>query len=385
MNLVGCAPRTNWSRGALGAPDGSDSEKQKGEKMPETHRLQAAHLHAMTRRIFTAASAPRHIADDVAEILVNANLAGHDSHGVIRIPAYLRGIERGGLVPDAEPRVTRETSNSLHLDGNGGFGHYAARQTMNRVLEKAKSDTMCYATLSRAGHIGRLGEYVEAAARAGCIGIVTTGGGGKGRGSTVPFGGAEGALGTNPIAVGVPTGDDTPFIIDFATTVVAEGKIQVARSKGVDLPEGCIIDKHGQPSVKPEALYDGGSMLTFGRHKGYALSLLVCLLGGLSGGFDLERGTMSGVYMQAVKVTTEGHAAGVRAFLDGIKSTPPAAGFDEVLVPGDVERRSRVQRLADGVELPDTIHRQIHECAEKLGVPIGEDTVEAADAQRYEM
>ncbi len=356
--------------------------------MDTIHRFHASHLHAITRQVFMAAGTPRHIADDVSEILVNANLAGHDSHGVLRIPAYLRSISAGSLHPDAEAETLKETDNTLLLNGMHGFGHYIARQSMEWTIEKAKETDVCCTNLIRAGHIGRLGEYAEAAARAGCIGLITTGSGGRNSGRTVPFGGVGGALGTNPIAVGVPTGDDAPLIIDFATSVIAEGKIQVARSKGADLPPGCILDKHGNPSVKPADFYDDGFLLPFGGHKGYALSLLICLLGGLSGSFDVERGSMGGVFMQVINIDAltplKAYQRGVRAFLDGIKSTPPAPGFNEVLVPGDFECRSRVQRLAQGIELPDTIYQQIREAAETLNVPLSEDTIEPADVERYQ-
>jgi LDH2 family malate/lactate/ureidoglycolate dehydrogenase len=352
-----------------------------------THRLQAAHLHALTRCLFTAAGAPRHIAEAVSEILVNSNLAGHDSHGVLRIPAYLRGVSDGGIVPAAEPEVVRETATTLLIDGNGGFGHYTARKAMDLAVQKAKQAEVCRVSFLRIGHMGRLGEYAEAAARAGCIGLITYGTGARNSGSTVPYGGARGALGTNPIAVGVPTGDETPFIIDFATSTVAEGKLQVARSKNADLPPGLIVDKHGAPSVRPADFYDGGYLLPFGGHKGYALSLLVCLLGGLSGNFNAEKSGLGGMFIEVMDVSTftppEAYQRHVRAFLDGVKATSPAPGFAEVLVPGDFERRSRAERLARGIELPDTIYAQIREWAEKLNVPLNEEIVEPADVERY--
>lgn len=342
--------------------------------MPTTHCFNANHLHAITQQLFMAAGAPEHIANDVAEILVKSNLAGHDSHGVLRIPAYLRSIKDGGINPAAEPEVLKEIANMLILDGKSGFGHYTARQAMKRAIEKAKQADICGVSLIRTGHIGRLGEYAEQAAHAGCIGIISTGGGAKGGGKTVPFGGALGALGTNPISIGVPTGDEAPFIIDFATSMIAEGKIQVARSKDVDLPAGYIVDKNGNPSVKTSDFYEGGFLLTFGGHKGYSLSLLTCLLGGLSGGFDLKRGSMGGQFMLAINISAftplEAYQQGVRAFLDGIKATPPAPGFKEVLVPGDFEHLSRTQRLVKGLEIPDTIYQQIKEWAEKLNVSL---------------
>ncbi len=356
--------------------------------MGTPHQFQASYLHAITRQLFIAADTPRHIADIVAEILVNANLAGHDSHGVIRIPTYLQRISDGETQPAAEPEFINETTNTVRVDGGHGFGHYTARRAMERAIEKAKEADVCSVSLVRTGHIGRLGEYAEAAARARCIGIITVGGGGRNLGSTVPFGGASRALSTNPISVGVPTGDDAPFIIDFATSMIANGKILFAQSRGADLPEGCIVDKHGNPSVKTADFYDGGSLLAFGGHKGYALSLLTCLLGGLSGNFDVEGGTMRGIFMQVMNVNAftplKAYQQGVRAFLDGIKSIPPAPGFDEVLVPGDYEHRSRVQRLTHGIEVPNTTYQQIREWAEKLNVSLSEEIVEATDVERYQ-
>ena len=355
--------------------------------MEKTHLLQAPHLHAIARNIFVAAGAARHIAEDVAEILVNANLAGHDSHGVLRVPAYLRGIDAEHLKPAAEPEILAESPNTLRVDGQHGFGHYVSRWSIHRAIEKAKSAVSCSVSISNTGHIGRLGEYAETAARAGCIGLISVGMGGKGAGPTVPYGGSQGTFSTNPIAIGVPTGDDSPFIVDYATSMVAEGKIQVARSKGIDLPEGCILDKNGVPSVKPADFYDGGALLAFGKHKGYALAMFTCLLGGLAGTFDAESGKMGGIFMQAIDVNAftpvEEYQKGVRAFLDGIKSTPPAQGFDEVLAPGDFEACFREQRLKDGIEIPDTIYNQLQECAEKLGIAIGEDTVEEDDKAHY--
>ena len=355
--------------------------------MEKTHLLHASHLHAISRNIFVAAGTSRHIAEDVAEILVNANLAGHDSHGVLRVPAYLRGIDAGHLQPAAEPQILAESPNTLRVDGQRGFGHYISRWSVHKAIEKAKSAVSCGVSISSVGHIGRLGEYAETAARAGCISLISVGNGGRGAGPTVPYGGAEGTFGTNPIAIGVPTGDDAPFIVDYATSMIAEGKIQVARSKGIDLPEGCILDKNGKPSVTPADFYDGGALLAFGRHKGYALAMLTCLLGGLAGTYDVESGRMNGTFMQVIDVnafiSVEEYQQGVRAFLDGIKSTPPAQGFDEVLVPGDFEARSREARLKDGIEIPDTIYNQLQECADTFGISIGEDTVEDDDRAHY--
>lgn len=355
--------------------------------MSESHLFHAAHLHAIARTIFIAAGSSKHIAEDVSEILVNAHLAGHDSHGVLRIPAYLRAIDAGHLIPAAEPEVVAETDNILRVDGNKSFGHYVSRWSIRKSIEKAKQFGTCCVSIFNTGHIGRLGEYAEEAAAAGCIGLITYGKGGKGAGPTVPYGGSQGAFSTNPIAIGVPTGDDAPFIVDYATSVIAEGKIQVARSKDDELPEGCILDKNGVPSVKPADFYDGGALLAFGRHKGYALAMFTCLLGGLAGTYSTETGDMGGIFMQTIDVNAftpvVDYQKGVRAFLDVIKATPPAQGFDEVLSPGDFESQNRVERLKTGIVIPDTIYNQLQECAEKLNVSIGDDIIENVDKARY--
>src|SRR5262245_51161213 len=191
--------------------------------MAATHRFAVRHLRSLSRHLFVAAGTPDHIAGTVAEILVNANLAGHDSHGVLRIPAYLSAIENGHLDPAAEPERLRETEATLRVDGRRGFGHHTARQAMQWAIEKARQSEVCCVTLVRTGHIGRLGEYAEMAARAGCIGLITVGGGSRDGGGILPYGGIQGRLGTNPIAVGAPTGDETPFILDFATSTIADG------------------------------------------------------------------------------------------------------------------------------------------------------------------
>ena len=358
--------------------------------MVETHNFTASHLHAITRQIFVGAGAPRHIADSVAGVLINANLSGHDSHGVLRIPQYLGWIADGSLRPAAEPKVVKETPNSLLVDGGQGFGHYASLKTIHMAIEKAKAGNVACANLVHMSHIGRLGEYVEAAARAGCIGIVTCG---VGLGCTtptrvVPFGGAVGKLDTNAIAIGVPAGDGASFIADFATSVVAEGKVRVALSKNLDLAEGCILNKHGNTTVKPADFFDGGWLLPLGGHKGYALSLITCLLGGLSPDIDLQVDGMSGAFMQVINIQAftplDSYQRGARAFLDGMRETPPAPGYDEVMVPGDLAHRHRAERLANGIELPETTLQHIRDAAVDLNISLSEDSVETRDIERYQ-
>lgn len=352
--------------------------------------LPAPYLHALTRRLFVAVDAQPAIADAVARILVGSNLAGHDSHGVLRVPAYLRQIEAGQLRPAVEPQLVRDAPGLLVIDGQQGFGHHTAKRAMEWGIDKARRENVCAISFTQVGHVGRLGEYAEMAAAAGCVGLITVGGGStKDINRVVPFGGGagSGALGTNPIAIGAPTGDDTPFVLDFATSVMAEGKVQVARSKGLPMPEGVILDKEGQPTTNPHDFYDSGYLRAFANHKGYALSLAVCLLAGLAGNFNPEHQGISGAYMQVINIDAftplAQYQQHVRAFLDGIKTLPAAPGVDEILVPGEFEQRNRRRRLADGAPIPAMIRQQLAEWALKLDVTTGEEIVAAADRARY--
>ena len=344
--------------------------------MIQSTRHSADYLQRISRDLFAASGAPDDIASTVAEILVNANLAGHDSHGVQFVPMYLDRIEDGGIDNKAYPEIVRESANTMHVDGKKGFGHTMSRQAMNWAIERARNSAVCCVTFQNTTHIGRVGEYAEQAARAGCITLITLGGASAAGSQVVPFGGARGALGTNPIAVGIPTGDDAPFVIDFATSVVAGGKILVAESKGLDVPEGAIIDSKGNPTTSPDDFRKGGYLLPFGGHKGYALSLFFSLMGGLAGEFNAELTSMAGLFMQVYDVAAftplEGYQRNVRAVLDAMKSIPPAPGFDEVLVPGDFEHRSRQQRLAEGIEVPADTFARIQAWAEKLNVSLTE-------------
>ena len=345
--------------------------------MTQSTRHSAEYLQRISRKLFAATGAPDDIASTVAQILVNANLAGHDSHGVQFVPMYLDRIEDGAIDNKAYPEIVRESTNTMHVDGKKGFGHTMSRQAMEWAIERARKSAVCCVTFQNTTHIGRVGEYAEQAARAGCITLITLGGASAAGSQVVPFGGARGALGTNPIAVGIPTGDDAPFVIDFATSVVAGGKILVALSKGLDVPEGVMVDSQGNPSTNPKEFREGGYLLPFGGHKGYALSLFFSLMGGLAGEFNAELTSMAGLFMQVYDVAAftqlEGYQQNVRAVLDAMKSIPPAPGFEEVLVPGDFEHRSRQQRLAEGIDVPSETFSRIEQWADNLNVSLVEE------------
>ncbi len=340
--------------------------------MPKSHRIQPDKLRIFTSRLCEAAGTPEDIAEATAEILVNADLKGHTSHGVLHLPWYLQSIEEKTLIPDAIPEIQKQTPSTALVDARSGWGHYAGQWSMNLAMEKARATGMGAVSLRRSNHIGRLGEYAEQAAAGGCIGIVTYGGGRHGGGGAAPYGGADGSLGTNPIALGIPAADGKHFISDFATTMFANSKIQVYKMRGIQLPPGCIVDKHGQPSVDPDDYFDGGRLLVFGGYKGYAFSLLTCLLGGLTGAFDPESQYMGGTFFQAIDISAfqplETYQQNVGAFLDGMRSIPPTQGFSEVMVAGDPERRAYEEQSIKGIDLPEKVLNGLREWGEKLNL-----------------
>lgn len=336
-------------------------------------RLAPSELHAVARALLEATGTPGAIATRVAEILVNADLAGHPSHGVRRLPEYLEAVDRGAIVVGAEPVVVRETPATAVMDAGRGWGHWALDRAMLRAIAKARAVGVGAVAVFRCTHAGRMGEYAEIAAAAGCIGLVMAGVGGRETGWAAPFGGRSRHLGPNPIAIGVPAGAGPPFVLDAATTVAARGRVELALELGQPVPEGWILDAAGRPSIRPADLFAGGTLQLAGGHKGYGLSLAACLLGGLAGGFDAERLGMGGVFVQAVDVGAflppAEYAERVRRFLEGVRSAPPAPG-GVILTPGEPEWRARQRGMAAGVEVAGPVWARLVEAAAARGVAL---------------
>jgi hydroxycarboxylate dehydrogenase B len=337
-------------------------------------------LRTVTEQVFAAAGAPADLAREMAEALVGANLAGHDSHGVIRIPTYLGQIEDGSLDPAARPVVVKETATTALVDGMWGFGHVAAKFGTDVAIRKAKASGSAVVSIVRCNHIGRLGQWASQAAAQDVVAMVVVGGNGgssrMGQGIAAPFGGAERALSTNPIAIGVPGGEAPDMTIDFATTVVAEGKLQVARAKGAPVPPGAILDKHGRPTTDANDFYDGGMLLPFGGHKGYALAMFVEMLGGaLSPGDEYNGdGRRGAAVVWAVDAfafrSKESYEKNADFVLKRIKGIKPAEGFSEVMIPGEPELKSAAERERDGIPVADATWEQIVAGGKKVGVDV---------------
>ncbi len=339
--------------------------------------IEASKLADFVCRIFQAVGATEDTARLVADSLVTSDLAGHASHGVIRVPQYLDAIATGGMDPAAEPVIAHETATVARVDARRGFGQLGAHFAMSVAIEKARSQGVAAVGLFNCYHVGRLGEWVEMAAKQAMIGLAF-GNGGRPGGAVAPYGGAERVLGTNPIAAAVPVAGRPPIVIDFATSATAEGKVRVARNRGQRVPEGWILDAQGRPSTDPYDFYEGGVLLPAAGHKGYGLSLLVEFLGGvLTGrGCPALPGFLpgNGVLFLVLSIETfrpvDAFLEEGAALCDRIKAVPPAEGFDEVLLPGEPERRAAERRQREGVPVDEATWSQLVEAAAELEVPM---------------
>jgi uncharacterized oxidoreductase len=338
--------------------------------------IDASRLEATGARIFAAMGAPGSDAAWIAELLVKANLRGHDSHGVIRIPQYWSWVKQGWVDPKSPVTVAMETPVMARLDGGRGFGQVVARRGMQLAIAKARASGLSAVALGNTSHVGRLADYAEMAAREGLIAMLWVN---AVHGLNVaPWGGAARRLGTNPHAVAVPGLAGPAMVLDFATSVVAEGKLKVKKNRKQQAPPGWFIDAKGRPSTDPEVFYGDppGSLLPAGEHKGYGLSLAVEILGGILSGSGpagpgtgpLHNGTLMMCLDVARFLSPEEFHAQVTRLLEWVKSAPLAAGATEILVPGEPEARLEAERRRDGIPVEDETWSQIEAVARDLGV-----------------
>ncbi|MGE3857584.1 MAG: Ldh family oxidoreductase [Dehalococcoidia bacterium] len=344
----------------------------------------AAALTDYIARIFAATGSPEDEARRVAEHLVGANLRGHDSHGVIRTPGYVNLASTGVLKPGASPSVLRESASTALLDGGWNYGQVAAFHATELAIAKARETGIGWVSACNSGHIGRVGAYGEQVVAAGMIAF----GGVNSPGTrlTAAFGGAHRRLGTSPIMIAMPgPSAGEPFVLDMATSVIAEGKVRVAVNKGVQLKPNLIIDGDGHPTTEPRDFYGTGAnpkqgaLLPVGGdtggHKGFALNMAMEALSGILSGagtsVEGQRGT-NGVFIMALDparfMEAGAFVAMMAALVGHVKEPPYAPGVTEVLTAGEPERRTMAERLASGVPLDDETWKQIAEAATSVGV-----------------
>ena len=342
----------------------------------------ADELRRIGREIYEHAGATPHEAETVANLLVESSLMGHDSHGVMRLPQYVVGIESGQIKPGAVVEVERETAASAVLNGNWGFGHVTAVEAMKIAMQKAREASVGLVTVHRSNHVGRLGAYPPAAAEENMVGLLTNNGHG-GDLAMAPWGGIGRILPANCLAVAFPSAGDFPVVLDLTTAVAAGGKVRVTLARGETMPEGWMIDHEGNPTIHPEDYITDpkGALLPFGGlvgHKGSGLAMAIDILSGAlsPAGCSRENSEVTGnaLFVQVINVEAfqplEEFKKEVARFVDYVKSADSAPGFDEVLVPGERSHRTKQERLANGIPVVDSTWEKIAEVARKLGVAV---------------
>jgi uncharacterized oxidoreductase len=323
--------------------------------------IQADRLRSIGHALLVANGVPEAEAATVARHVVAANLAGHDSHGVIMLPNYIERVRAGHIVPGAPFTIVQESPTTTVVDGNWGFGYVINEKAMELTIEKANAHNIAATTVFRQGHVGRLASYPLMAAKAGMIGMAWADSGRSPKG-VAPFGGREARLGTNPWAMAVPADLDGPFCMDFATSAVAMGKIKLAEARGQEVPLGWIVDSEGDLTTDP-ARIKGGALLPLGGpgegYKGTALAAMgeiFCgILTGLGFGVEPTGRHNDGCFLIAIKVEAFRPLLAFRQdvadFAHYLKATPPAKGSSGVLYPGEIEHRQETRRAAAGIEI----------------------------------
>jgi hydroxycarboxylate dehydrogenase B len=379
--------------------------------MPKT--LQAPYLISQAASILVAAGSTLQEAQSVASNLVMANLSGHDSHGVGMLPRYVEAVQEGGLTPNASVKVNLDIGTMLSLDGQRGYGQIVGEQAMQLGMARAKQYGSCIMTLGHAHHLGRIGHFAEMAVAQGLVSLhfVNV----LSRPVVAPWGGGDGRFGTNPCCIGIPlkqepssaagppqgaraptggsavqevTSVGAHFVLDFATSRVAQGKMRVAYNKGIQVEPGTLIDELGNPTTEPGVVVvpqsNGlfGALMTFGEYKGYGMAVACELLGGaLSGGGTWHKPTdptVRAVLNGMLTILIDPARLGTQAvfeqeaqeFVRWLQAGPVATGFDAVQIAGEPERATRARRKVEGISVDDQTWQEIVNAGKKVGVSL---------------
>lgn len=340
-------------------------------KKPSLTTMSAEDLRVLTEAVFQRRGVPQKDAALVADILIEANLRGHDSHGVIRIPKWAFGLDSGALKAECAPVVIRDKGATAMIFGDRGLGPVVAHKATDLVLKKAKEYGVGMVSVRKASHIGILQYYSQWLAENGVIGIVMT----NTESGVAPFGSRQPILGTNPLTISVPSAG-APYLVDMSTSVVARGKIVNALERGESIPEGWALDKNGNPTTDPAAALEG-ALLPAGGPKGSGLAIMIDLLtGALSGGsvgtgvggtMNMDQEITKGDMFLAIDPGAVGPTARfveqVEALAAEIHGSQPAPGVKKVLMPGEFERVAKKDRLKSGIAVPNDLLAAIRKLA----------------------
>jgi LDH2 family malate/lactate/ureidoglycolate dehydrogenase len=321
-------------------------------------------------------------ADDarlVGRCLVQAELWGHPSHGMLRLSWYVARIRSGVVDPAAKPETVVDTGPLALLDGREGLGHVLCAHAAGEAVRRAREHGVGLVGVRNSNHFGMAAHFTRMIAEQGCVGLVTT----NGSPAMAPWGGKQKAVGANPWSIAAPAGRHGVTVMDIANVNAARGKIYAARERGATIPEGWALDAEGRPTTDPAAAI-AGVILPMGGHKGYAISFMMDVLSGVltgssfatgvSGPQQAERRSGCGHLVLAIDVAAVadpgGFAERMEALIAEMKAVPLAAGFEEVFYPGELEDRSRARRQREGIEVPAKTLEALERLAAETGAPL---------------
>ena len=352
-------------------------------KAAEASRVTAAELAGWVKRAFEAAGLPAADAETVAGLMVEADLRGSDTHGVIRLPVNIRRLKAGGNNPRPNIRIVQERPASALVDGDNGIGHLVMRFATEIAIEKAKTQGVAWVGARMSNHAGPANLYATMPLAHDMIGIYLAVGSNN---HLPPWGGTENLLGTNPIAFAIPAGEEPPIVLDMAPTVAAFGKVRLKAQRGEEMPVGWMIDRQGRPLTDPKRM-DEGLLVPIGEYKGYGLSLVIGLLAGLINraafGEDvvdftkqLSKPTNTGHAIMAISVEAFMPAAqfkrGVDEAIRHMRGAQRLPGVERIWLPGEQSHRKRLDRVKNGIPMPKPLRDSLDALARELGIaPLG--------------
>jgi len=338
----------------------------------------------LSTAILHAAGAPEDHARLVSEHLVEANLKGHDSHGIGMVPSYVHGIMHGLVAADRHATLVTDNGAVLAFDGGTGLGRIVGMEAVDQGIERARKQGICCVALGNASHLGRIGIFGEHCADAGFVSMHYVNVVGHDP-LVVAFGGRDARFVTNPFCCAVPRPDGNHVVLDMATTTIAAGKVRVAFMKGEEVPDDSLVDSNGVPTNDPKALFGQGArgaMQPFGKHKGYGLMVMCELLGGaLGGAYTMQPGnprkggTINNMLSIIIDPATVRDPSAfqdeVGAMIDYIYESRPATGVESVMIPGDPERRARARLITAGIDVDDNTWAAVLAAGARAGIDEG--------------
>ncbi|MFO7996762.1 MAG: Ldh family oxidoreductase [Dehalococcoidia bacterium] len=343
-----------------------------------------AELRGLCIEIFRKLGLKTEAAEIVSGVLIEADLRGISSHGIARLPIYAKRIRLGLINPAPQPKILKENETSALLDADNGMGHIASYKAMGMCINKAKKAGMGSVAVKSSNHFGINAYYTMMAARENLIGMAFT----NTSPLMVPFGGSEKLLGSNPLSIAIPAGNEPDLVLDMATSVAPRGKLEDAARKGLSIPEGWAVDKDGRVTLDPkEGL--SGALLPFGGPKGYGLAIFVDIMCGVTTGSDfgpncgslfgdLERPQNIGHFFMAINIENYMSIDDFKERMDTMvrttKESNKAPGVDRIYMPGEIEHEKSIELRKTGITLTAAVVNELNDLAESLGIPGGKKT-----------